>query len=70
MSSITIFDGVTGIIGVSEGDGITKISGVSNKRASIAANTAFTNNYFTDNALLNRYYTDDAKANKYFTDGP
>ncbi len=71
MSDVTIYDGITGEIGVSVSDGIVKYSGVSiRKVAAGAVIPPFSNAYWTNDAKTNRYYTDDALANPLFTDGP
>ncbi len=68
MGTITVNDGVTGDIGVSVADGITRYAGISAKRAGSAPIVPpFTNAYFTNDALTNRYFTDDALADPYFT---
>lgn len=61
MSDASFNDGVTGIVGISVVDGITKIGGVSIRRSS----AGFINGYFTNDSLNNKYYTDDAFQNPY-----
>lgn len=67
--AITLFDGITGEVGVSMGIGITKISGISAGKSTGGAVVVppFSNAYFTNDALTNRYFTDNALANPYFT---